>query len=418
MRTRNRFDRPRRPSRRQAEMPRLHRGRRGTRDRDSARDRYSADDELPDLDLDSILEVDDDELELIEEDMDLGLEDPGVEPGECPPGCVPVEDEPAEDKDDEPAEDKDDEPAEDKDDEPAEDKDDKDDKKEASVTLSAKWAPLYTEADVKRLNKTAEVVMVPFFNQDDPSYVVLANARPVGEIRLSDLDQNRPDDQTPEQLHSIFTAEAFPKGIVQAIEKLGADQILGDLDLRYYAAQVTRDQADNAAKLQVEADLEETFQTRAASMKQQFINNMLLAVEASTKNIFMRNPLRDALRTQMRSAGIPDAVAVDLWENAVQTAGAEYLGSLVKKADEWLGFDESALRQVEASIRETDYVHPTERGMQVEADVNRERQQSVPVRTMQPAPSRREAEVDEWDDVENSVKNVLRQASTVNKGRR
>lgn len=419
MRTRN----PRFPRRRSAEMPRMHRGRRGRpggRDRDSMRGRFSREEE-PLLDLDSILEVDDEELELIEEDLgeEPMLDEPmGEEPGECPPGCAPVDDEePAEDTEaDEEAEANDDEEAAEE-----ETEEEDDDTKEASVddtpALSAKWAPLYTEADIQRLDKTADVVLVPFHDQQDPSYVVLANSRPVGEIRHSDL--KAPDDVTPDAWRSLFVADAFPKGVVDAVENLGASAVLGDLGMRYFASQVTQRQADAAAKNQVQADLEENFQSRAAELKQNFLNNMLLAVEASNKNVFMQNALRDSVRKHFAGTGLPDATTVDLFENAMQDAGAQYFEAIVQKADEWLGFEKDAMQQVEATIRESSYTHPVDRGLPVEPEPMRERQaSSVPVRTMQEQPSRREAEVSEWDQAELQVKDVLRGAGTINRGRR
>lgn len=408
------------------------------RDRDSVRrrraplrSRDSAEDELMDLDLDAILEVPEDEIE-----EELPLEE---EEKECPPGCVSEEkvDEALEEDEEEDKDKDEDKDEDDKDKGDKEDEKEDEDKKEAavepevepekieelteaateepeSVPESAKWAPLFSEADVQRLDTSAEVVLVPFLQQEDPSYVVLANSRPIGEIRMSDLT-----DVDEEDRHALFTAESFPKGIVQAAEHLGAANVLSDLGLRYYANLVTRRQADAAAKTAVQADLEEAFQTRAADLKQRFINNVLLAVEASNKNLFLDNPLRDAIRENFRGAGVPDAVVVDLFEDAMQKAGSNYFLAMVQKADEWLGFEKEALTQIESTIKDAGYSHPADRGVQIEADVYEGAVRSaptVPIRTMAPAPQR-EAEVNEWDASESAIKNVLRNAGTIRRGR-
>jgi len=393
-----------------ADRPRMQRedagrGRRSMpRDRDSMRGRRGLDEEYTDLNLDEILEVED---EVLEEDA-LPMEDEmPLEEGECPPGCAPVEDEEKEDEEDADKDDKDDAKDEAKEDESEEEEDeetedDEKDEKKASV-VTAKWAPIYTEADMSRIGKDAEVTLVPFLDQADPIYVVMANARPVGEIRRSDLGLD--EDQL-----DMFVHETFPKGIIAASEQLGADKVLGDIDVRYYATQVTQAQADNAAKQAVHADMEEAFQTRSAELKNQFVNNVLLAVEASSKNIFLNNPLRDAIQKNFRQAGIPEAVVTELFETSMQEAGAGYFQAMIKQADEWLGFEKEALAQVEQMVKEAGYRQPS-------AQVVIEHQASAPpVQTMAPrAPQRAAAATgDEWT---NSVKNVLRGTHFTNRNR-
>jgi len=418
------------------------------------------DEPLMDLDLDAILEVDEDEIS---------------EEGGCPAGCVPEEDDDKKSDDDDKSDKDDDEKSDDDksdkddkkddddkggksdksddDDDKSDKKDDddkKEDKKEAAVAEKdattvepteattdepaveattkpatekpaepgidqAKWAPLFSKADVEKLDRSAELLLAPFLNQPDPSYVVMANGRPVGEIRMSDLDKVDPEDR-----YAMFTAEAFPKGIMKAAEQLGAANILDDLNLRYYASLVTQKQADSAAKTSVQADLEEAFQTRAAALKQDFINNVLLAVEASNKNVFLDNALRDAIRVNFRGAGLPDAVVVDLFEDAMQKSGAAYFTAMVEKADEWLGFEKEALAQIEATIRSAGYQHPADRGLAIEADVAGPPVQHSLPRTMAPAPQQREAaqQQDEWEASEAAVADVMRNAGTIMRGRR
>ena len=381
--------------------PRGRRGRRGL------------DEEYTDLNLDEILEIEEDEV--MEEDMPMEDDMPLEEDG-CPPGCAPVE---AEDKDEEKEEAEEDESEDEEEEEGEDDEEEKDDEKEASVkkankgkktaakppVVTAKWAPIYTEADMSRIGKDAEVTLVPFLDQEDPIYVVMANARPVGEIRRSDLGLD--DDQL-----DMFVHETFPKGIIAASEQLGADKVLGDLDVRYYAAQVTQAQADNAAKQAVQADMEEAFQTRSAELKDRFVNNVLLAVEASSKNIFLNNPLRDAIQKNFRQAGIPDTVTTELFETSMQEAGAAYFQAMIKQADEWLGFEKEALVQVEQMVREAGYRHPDQ-----QASFEPVVAATPPVQTMAPrAPQRAAAaSTDAWED---KVKNVLRKSWTLDRGRK
>lgn len=416
-----RYRRDRRPRRgRQAEVPRFTRGRRGGRSRSSmgrdrdygTRSRYSEDeDELPpmddefmDIDLDEILEVDEDE---IEEEL---LEDEGGEA--CPPGCAPVEDEGEGEEEGEEKE-VEDEDAEEKD-EDGEEEEDEGEEKEASAkpATKSKWAPLFTEADVKTLESVQDVALYPYHNGDDPHYVVIANGKPLGEIHLADIEVDADSAE-------LFYDDAFAQGVTDTIEQLGLHNTLDDMNIRYYAAQVTEQAAANAAKHQVQADLETAYQSRLAELKQDFTNNMLLAAEASLKNVFLKNPLRDAIRQNFRGAGVPDAVIVDLFEDAMHTAGADFVNNLITKADEWLGYERDAMNQVEAAIKEADYSHPAERGLQIDPS-NPEPEvtaapKSVPLRSAAPRYSTAAPQDDASAD-EESIRNFLRSAGTIRRG--
>ena len=399
----------------------------GPRDRDSMRGRRGlGDEEFVDLNLDEILEIEEDEV--LEEGPPISDEAPlGDKEEECPPGCAPVDEEDDKDKkDDEPDkkddedDDKKDKPDKKKDDDKDDKKEDDDDKeKEASTeaepteattepvevepVITAKWAPIYTEADITRIGKDAEVTLVPFLDQEDPIYVVMANARPVGEIRRSDLGLD-------EDQHGMFIDESFPKGVIEASEQMGADKVLAELDVRYYATQVTQAQADNAAKQTVQADLEEAFQGRSADLKERFVNNVLLAVEASSKNIFLTNPLRDAIRKNFRQAGLDDALITDLFEDAMQESGAAYFQAMITQADEWLSFAPESLTQVEQMVKDAGYRTPVDAVEPVVAAAV-----TPPVLTQAPRVPQREAaavEGTEWDQ----VRNVLRGTHFTNQG--
>jgi hypothetical protein len=380
------------------------------RDRDSMRGRYSQeeDEELPasedeflDIDLDEILEVDEDEIEEEFEDGDA-----------CPPGCAPVEEKDV-DVDVDVEKEEDDEDEESSEGEEKEDEDDKDEKEaavepkqeEKQPKPSAKWSPLFTEADVKTLEDTKDFAMYLYADTEDPHYVVIANGKPVGQIHMSDVVRD-------EDGAELFLSDDYAKGITQIVEQMGLHETLDDMNVRYYAAQVTDQAASNAAKHQVQADLEQAYQTRQAEMKQKFVNNLLLAVEASLKNVFVKNQLRDAIRQNFRGAGVPDAVIVDLFEDAMHTAGADYLNGLIGKAEEWLGFESDALAQVEASIKEADYSHPVDRGLKVEEPEMPQAQpsRSVPLR---PTASRTAQAAPQEDQDEAVVRNFLRGAGAL-----
>ena len=78
------------------------------------------------------------------------------------------------------------------------------------------------------------------------------------------------------------------------------------------------------------------------------------------------------------ATGIDQATAIDLYEDAVQKAGNEYFAGVVQTAEEWMGMEPEARKQVEAMVKKAHYRTPADAGVEVaEAPVARQ-----PMRTM------------------------------------
>jgi hypothetical protein len=114
-------------------------------------------------------------------------------------------------------------------------------------------------------------------------------------------------------------------------------------------------------KTEAAADMESAFRNRTATLKDNLMNTIALAIEASTKNVILQNPLKEALVVGMKQTGIAERGAVEIVEKAFRQAGSEYLHDLVKQAEEWLGMPDEALKQVAAMVTSADYVHPEKR---------------------------------------------------------
>lgn len=417
---------------RKAEMPRFRRG----KERPSIRNRKAQDDEempfeddmplddeFDDIDLDEILEMDEDAFEPVDED----------EVGECPPGCVPApvkDDEEAVDEEEEEGEEKEegDEKEEGEEDEKEEEKDSEEKeaavapkteaepKKEAATEPVAEpvkdvFAALYSTDEINSIEHDAEMAMYYHEDPEDPHYIVIANGKPLGEIHRKDLNL---DDSNK----ALFSAEEFPKHVMASISELGLANCVDSLNMRYYGAKVTDAAAQGRADAMLTAAMKGEVQVKLAELKTKLLDNVKLAMDASLKNVFLDNPLRDALRARIASLGAPDAVAVELIEDAMQAAGGKYFGMLVDQANEWMGFEPEALKQMEKTIHSARYASPAERGMEIDHAIPQQPNKVPMIRTMAP----RQAAAQQPDETTNrslqSLKSGLIRSSTILRGRR
>jgi hypothetical protein len=331
-----------------------------------------------------------------------GLADEGLDEEACPEGehqeCICVaddkgdkeedegedKDEKDDDKEEDEGEDKEEDEGEDKEEDEGEDKDEKGDKKDkkekdAAVGTFARfrqirdqrnaakaktaepeaktaepkatWAPLVTEAMLSAEQNPVVEMQLRGASTDDPYYVMWIGDKPVGELHEADLDLD-------ESGRDVFRSAHYVRGVQEAIAQLGAVNTLRDFGLRYYAANTQETDAVKRAKAEIVHNADLAFRQRCAAMNNDLFNTMQLAFTASMKNFILHNDLKDAVVENFRSAGMQEAVAIDLIEDAFQRGGPQYFKAVLDKATEWLGYEPEALKQIEAEVTKMDYRHP------------------------------------------------------------
>lgn len=320
-------------------------------------------DELEDLDLDEILEVDEDDVEFVDE---------------CPPGCAPVDEEGDED---EPMSDDLDLDDEDEVDDVDLDKDAKVDKKpkadepvQKPETAAAKtdepdvaepesdeyYTRLLTEEDIAAANSD-DIGVVPMFDLDDPKYLLMSAGVPFGEIRRSSLELDA-------DVEDLFTDESFTRGMDDMIDRFGAVEALKNLKVHFYASNTTPDQQYQKAEAVVKADADVAYAKRVAELKNNLLSTLTLAFEASRKNFILENALKDRLVDNIKTANVPENVAIDMVEDAFQAEGPNYFHALLKKAEEWMGYEPEAYQEVKSTIQKMSALDPNGVAAQLEAD--------------------------------------------------
>jgi hypothetical protein len=224
------------------------------------------------------------------------------------------------------------------------------------------WSPLVTESILADL-KDPEVDLTLKSASSNPYYVLWINEKPVGELHEADLDLDDAGKDT-------FRSAQYVSGVRGVIQQFGAVEALRDLKLRYYAASTQENDAIKRAKTEIAQDADAAFRKRVATMVNDMFSTMNLAFQASQKNFILQNALKDAVVENFRSAGVPEGVAIDLIEDAFTKAGPEYFKAMLNKAQEWLGYEPEALRQIEAEVTAMQYRHPRDQfGSQINDEI-------------------------------------------------
>jgi hypothetical protein len=214
------------------------------------------------------------------------------------------------------------------------------------------WAPLLSETDMVAKEKNAAIDMtLRAADTDNPFYVMFIDGHPFGELHLADVN-------TTEDLRDVFVDAAFTRGVRETVAACGPADAFKTLKVRYYAAETKEVEAVQRAKVEIAQHADEAFRRRAAALKGDLLTTLHLAMEASRKNFILENPLKDSLVENMRKAGLQERIAIDVIEDAFVKSGAQYLKAMVEKAEEWLGYEPEALKQIENTVTKMAYVHP------------------------------------------------------------
>jgi len=229
---------------------------------------------------------------------------------------------------------------------------------EASTTAPREAAspifePFMTREALSSL-EDPEVTMFRF-NEDteNPHYAVFANGMPVAQLYLK--DQN-----LQPEYESLFLQDSYKNSVIEGIRSFGGlVPTLDSLNARWYAAQATEGEVAAAAKQALAADMEQARARNMAQLKGDLLNTISLALAASQKNYILQNALKDSLVSQMQRAGLNERTATHLVEAAWRDSAAEYFEEIIAKAEEWLGAPPEALKHHQAEIAASPYRDPT-----------------------------------------------------------
>lgn len=223
--------------------------------------------------------------------------------------------------------------------------------KEATVSAS----PVLTAAvlDPTTVSRTAQVDLVGYTDAEDPFWVVLANGRPVAEIRLSDQE----DDRTA-AFEKMFTDEQYAEGVREAARSFDLAEVLAGVRARLYQASVSGDDAYKSIEARLRSESSAALREARANLRDNFANMLNLVVLAQTKNFLRENPLKDELCNRLTMAGMDEHRAVAVIEAAYQARGPEHFDHCFKQASKWMDLTPQALNELEEQIKDLGYRQP------------------------------------------------------------
>jgi hypothetical protein len=221
-----------------------------------------------------------------------------------------------------------------------------------------------------------------------PHWSVFYRGRPLCAIRLA-------DQENPEEIRELFVTEEYPKHVKDACAStIGIRETLNSLNAHWYMGVIGTGRVANEARQRAAQQMEDEFAGRLASLKEDLLNTINLAIVASNKGsrgLFVENKLKAACVQVMKDAGVVGASAAlnEVWAEAAQT----YMQDILKVAEKWLSYSPEAMQEVTAEIVGTDVEIDEEPEIeQSPADIQAEARrqaagpgfQSVPIRTRTP----------------------------------
>jgi len=220
-----------------------------------------------------------------------------------------------------------------------------------------------------------------------PHWSVFYRGRPLCAIRLADQDN-------AEEIAEIFTSEEYPQHVKDACASpIGIRETLASLNAHWYMGVISTGTVAAEARESAARELEDEFAGRLASLKEDLLNTVNLAIVASNKGakgLFVENKLKAACVQVLRDAGVanPAGALNEVWAEAAQ----DYMQDILKVAEKWLGYSAEAMQEVTAEIvgTEVEVDLPEvedETPAAIQAAARRQASTgitSVPIRTRQP----------------------------------
>lgn len=252
--------------------------------------------------------------------------------------------------------------------------------------------PVVDQDELETEEATADDLDMVLFEtgaKTGPHWSVFYRGRPLCAIRLA-------DQENPEEIRELFVTEEYPQHVKDACASpIGIRETLKSLNAHWYMGVIGTGQVATEARQIAAKQMEDQFASRLASLKEDLLNTITLAIVASNKGnkgLFVENKLKAACVKVLRDAGVTGGAAAlnEVWAEAAQS----YMQDILKVAEKWLSYSPEAMQEVTAEIVGTDVEIEDESDFDeqspadIQAEVRRQAAgpgfQNVPIRTRKP----------------------------------
>lgn len=199
--------------------------------------------------------------------------------------------------------------------------------------------------DASHVEKNAAVDLLLFGEQtENPHWVVLANGRPVAELRLEDQEE-------PAKIAKIFVTETYAHGVREAASQFPFTEVLSSLNARPYMASVNGAEAFKRIEAAAADKSKAELRLAKSELRDNALNMLNLVVVAQTKNFISDNPLKGELFDRMTESGIQEKQAVAIIESAYQAKASAHFEACFKQAFRWMDLQPEAFAELEEQIK-------------------------------------------------------------------
>jgi len=175
-------------------------------------------------------------------------------------------------------------------------------------------------------------------------WVLFANGDPIAKVSLKDQDHAK-------EIAAHFVSHDFARSVIDGIKKHGLMAALSAVKAKTYVAKVDANKKIAQIKANLAASTQEALRQQVSQVKARYIGTLGHVLEASANNFIVQNPLKDALIVSIRSAGLPEATAAEMVDDAFFQQGIKTFAGLLDKAEEWSNLSAEALSEILSAMQ-------------------------------------------------------------------
>lgn len=205
--------------------------------------------------------------------------------------------------------------------------------------------------DPSTVGKNASIDMLLYNEKsNDPHWVILADGKPLAEVRLSDQDE-------PQKVAKIFSSTQYGTGLKEAFSEVDATDLLKGIKARPYVAATQTADTFKALEAQAKTASAEQLRLARANMRDEMLSMLSFVVEAQAKNYIVENPIKDELFNRMVKAGVDENAAVAVIEASFQTRAPEHFEHMFKRAVAYMDMAPEAFQELRAEVTKSPARH-------------------------------------------------------------
>lgn len=187
---------------------------------------------------------------------------------------------------------------------------------------------------------------------ENPYWNITVASEPVGRIYLQ-------DQENPERVRKLFVSTAYSQTTASAIANHGLKAVLGSAKCKLFVAKAQESELAIATEEKVRAEVTANYEEAMAGVTDKFSSALSVALAGSNKNFFAGdNKLKGGIFEALTEVGASEQDALALTERVIAKYAPAFFDSMIVKAEELMGLDESAFQAIASSVEAAGLIAP------------------------------------------------------------